>query len=258
MNIYRVDINSDLGEGFGNYSIPGDGEVIKLVTSANIACGCHAGDPVVMEETVRRANEAGISVGAHPGYPDMQGFGRRKMALSPDEVRAYMIYQIGALAAFCRAGGVKLRHVKPHGALYNTAAKDPALAKAVAEAVASVDRDLILMGLAGSEVITAGRNAGLRVAEEVFADRAYEEDGSLRNRSLPDAMVSDSDEAVARTVRMIKEGKIRAVTGKDISIRADSICVHGDGEKALEFVRKIRRGLADEGIEICPLPDFIG
>ena len=257
MSKYKVDINSDLGEGFGNYKIPGDSEVIKLVSSSNIACGCHAGDPIVMNETVRRASEAGVNIGAHPGYPDMQGFGRRNMGLSPAEVRDYIIYQVGALKTFCEINGVRLQHVKPHGALYNTAAKDAALAKAIAEAVRDVNSDLILMGLAGSELVKAGREAGLKVAEEVFADRAYEADGSLRNRSFPDAVITDSDEAVARVVRMIKEGKIRTVTGEDIPIKADSICVHGDGAKALEFVKKIRQRLSDEEIEISPLADFI-
>ena len=256
-NVFQVDLNSDLGESFGNYKIAGDADIIRLVSSANVACGCHAGDPVVMDATILRAKEAGIRVGAHPGYPDMQGFGRRNMALSPEEARAYVIYQIGALQAFCRRHDVKLQHVKPHGALYNAAAKDPALAKAIAEGICSVDPDLILMGLAGGELIKAGREAGLRVAEEVFADRAYEEDGTLRARTYPDALIRDEEEAVSRVIRMIQYGEIEAVNGKIIPIRADSICVHGDGEKALKFVEKIRARLIEEEIKISPLQDFI-
>lgn len=254
---YLVDLNSDLGESFGNYRIPDDHEIIGYVTSVNAACGCHAGDPIVMNDTVIRAAQAGVQLGAHPGYPDLQGFGRRKMALSPDEVRAYVIYQLGALRAFCEVNGVKMQHVKPHGALYNTAGKDPETAAAIADAVYSVDKELILMGLAGSEMVKAGRKAGLKVAEEVFADRAYEDDGSLRARSYPDAMITDEDEAVKRVIRMIKEGKVRTVSGGDISIKADSVCVHGDGAKALAFVKKIRAELSGAGIAIAPLKDFI-
>lgn len=256
-NNFRVDLNSDLGESFGNYKISGDAEIIKLVSSANIACGCHAGDPVVMNETVMRVKESSASGGAHPGYPDMQGFGRRSMALTTKEVSAYVTYQVGALMAFFNKHGVKMQHVKPHGALYNTAGKDIEIARAVVEGVRAVDPDLILMGLAGSKLIEAGRDAGMRVAQEVFADRAYEEDGSLRARTFDDAVIHDEDEAVARTVRMIKEGKIRAVSGKDISIQADSVCVHGDGAKALEFVRKIRAEFEKQGIEICPIDKFV-
>ncbi|MDD3367890.1 MAG: LamB/YcsF family protein [Lachnospiraceae bacterium] len=251
--MYRVDLNCDLGESFGHYSIGMDSKVIQIVSSVNIACGAHAGDPLVMERTVKAARLSGVAVGAHPGYPDLQGFGRRNMGLSPKEAAAYVTYQVGALQAFCRQQGITMQHVKPHGALYNTAAKNQDLAYAIAEAVNAIDPTLILMGLAGSESIKAAKAVGLRTAEEVFADRAYEEDGSLRARTKPDAMIEDEEEAVRRVVRMIKEGRVTAVTGKDIPIKADSICVHGDGEKALLFVKKIREALTAENIRIAPL-----
>ncbi len=255
--IIRVDLNSDLGESFGNYRFSDDSGIIQLTSSVNVACGCHAGDPIVMDETVKRVKEAGIQLGAHPGYPDMQGFGRRNMALSAKEVCAYVVYQIGALDAFCKRNGVVMQHVKPHGALYNTAAKDPVIAEAIVEAVKCYNPELILMGLAGGELVKAGKSAGLRVAEEVFADRAYEEDGTLRARTKPDSMITDENESVERIIRMVKSGEVEAITGKIIPIRADSICVHGDGAKALKFVEKIRSRLIEEKIQISPLKDFI-
>lgn len=255
--MYKVDLNSDLGESYGAYRIGCDDQVIPLISSANVACGFHAADPVVMAKTIRMAADAGIEVGAHPGYPDLMGFGRRNMIISPEEAKAYALYQIGALDAFCKSNGLKMQHVKPHGAFYNMAGKDYNLAKAICEAVAEYDRDLIVLALSGGELVKAARNMGLRVASEVFADRAYEEDGSLVNRKKPGAMITDEDLAVKRVVRMIKEHKVTAITGKDIDITADSICVHGDGEKALEFVRKIRDTLASEGIEIVPLNQIV-
>ena len=255
--MYRVDLNSDLGESFGRYTLGMDDRVIPLITSANVACGYHASDPVVMEKTIRMAKEAGIHVGAHPGFPDLMGFGRRNMAVSPEEAKAYTTYQLGALDAFCRAKGVKMQHVKPHGALYNMAAKDYALSKAICEAVAEFDKDLIVLALSGGELARAALDMGLRTALEVFADRAYEEDGSLVNRRKEGAMITDEEEAISRVVRMIKENKVRAITGKDIPIRADSVCVHGDGAKALAFVERIRETLTKEGIEICPLDEIV-
>ena len=255
--MYKVDLNSDLGESFGAYKMGCDELVIPLVTSANVACGYHASDPVVMSKTIAMAKEAGIQVGAHPGFPDLMGFGRRQMAVSPDEAYAYTLYQLGALDAFCRANGVKLQHVKPHGAMYNQAGKDYALAKAICEAIAAYDKELIVLALSGGELVRAAKDTGLRVAKEVFADRAYEEDGSLVNRKKPGAMITDEDEAVARVVRMVKEQKVTAITGKDIDIQADSICVHGDGPKALAFVEKIRTALKAEGVEIAPLKDIV-
>lgn len=253
--MYKVDLNSDLGESFGRYTIGSDDRIIPLITSANIACGFHASDPVVMMKTVNMVKKAGTGAGAHPGYPDLMGFGRRNMNVSHEEAKAYTLYQISALGGMCKAAGVKLSHVKPHGAMYNMAGKDYELSKAICEAIKEYDPSLIVMGLAGSQMVKAARDMGLKTAEEVFADRAYEEDGSLVARSKPGAMIEDEDEAIARVVRMIKEGKVQAITGKDIDIKADSVCVHGDGEKALLFVEKIRKALTDEGIEICPLEE---
>lgn len=253
--MYKVDLNSDLGESFGRYTIGSDDRIIPLITSANIACGFHASDPVVMMKTVNMVKEAGTGAGAHPGYPDLMGFGRRNMNVSHEEAKAYTLYQISALGGMCKAVGVKLSHVKPHGAMYNMAGKDYGLSKAICEAIKEYDPSLIVMGLAGSQMVKAARDMGLKTAEEVFADRAYEEDGSLVARSKPGAMIEDEDEAIARVIRMVKEGKVQAITGKDIDIKADSVCVHGDGEKALLFVEKIRKALTDEGIEICPLEE---
>jgi len=236
--MYQVDLNSDLGESFGRYTIGNDEKIIPLITSANVACGYHASDPVVMTQTIQRAKEAGM------------GFGRRSMVISNEEAKAYTLYQISALGGMCKAAGVKLQHVKPHGALYNMAAKDYDLSKAICEAIYEYDKDLIVMGLSGSEMIKAAHDCGLKAASEVFADRAYEEDGTLVNRRKPGAMIEDEDEAIKRVIRMVKEGKVTSITGKDIDIKADSICVHGDGEKALLFVEKIRKALAEEEIEI--------
>ena len=248
--MYLVDLNSDLGESFGRYTIGNDEKIIPLITSANVACGYHASDPVVMTQTIQRAKEAGIGIGAHPGLPDLMGFGRRSMAISNEEAKAYTLYQISALGGMCKAARVKLEHVKLHGALYNMAAKDYELSKAICEAIYEYDKDLIVMGLSGSEMIKAANDCGLKAASEVFADRAYEEDGTLVNRRKAGAMIEDEDEAIKRVVRMVKEGKVTSITGKDMEMKAVSICVHGDGEKALLFVEKIRKALAEEEIEI--------
>ena len=249
----KVDLNSDLGESFGAYKIGMDADILQYVSSANVACGFHAGDPIVMEETVRLAKKASAAVGAHPGYPDLQGFGRRNMICTPKEVKAYVKYQLGALLAFTRSAGIPLQHCKPHGALYNMAAKDKALAAAIAEAVADVDAGIILLGLAGSAMTEAGKEAGLRVAGEVFADRAYQADGSLVPRSMPGAVIHDTEEALSRTVRMVKEGIVTAVTGETVPLTADSICVHGDNPSALAFVKAIRERLETEGVSVVPL-----
>ena len=255
--MYRVDLNSDLGESFGAYTLGLDREVLRQVSSANVACGFHAGDPVVMGRTVALVKAAGVDLGAHPGFPDLMGFGRRAMNASPAEVGAYVTYQLGALAAFARAADVPLRHVKPHGALYNLAAKDEALAAVIARAVAAVDPELILLGLAGSKLLSAGRAAGLRVASEVFADRTYQADGSLTPRSQPGAMLRDPDLAIARTVDMVTQGTVKAVTGETVAIRADSICVHGDNPEAVAFVERIRAALEAQGVEIAPLREVV-
>ena len=249
----RVDLNSDLGESYGRYTIGCDERIIPLISSANVACGFHASDPVVMMETIKHMKAAGGAIGAHPGFPDLMGFGRRDMSLSYEEAKAYTLYQISAIAGMCKAQGMKLQHVKPHGAMYNMAGKDIELARAICEAIKEFDDEIIVLGLSGSKMIEAARDAGLKVAREVFADRGYEEDGSLVNRSKEGAFIHDEFEAIERVVRMIKEGKVKAVTGKDIDIQADSVCVHGDGEKALRFVRTIRIALIAEGIEVKAL-----
>ncbi len=251
--MFRVDLNCDLGESFGAYEIGMDGQVIPHITSANVACGYHASDPVVMEKTVALCKAHGVSMGAHPGFPDLMGFGRREMKITPAEAKAYVLYQLGALDAFCRAAGMKMNHVKPHGALYNMAGKDKALAGAICQAIGAYDRTLVLLALAGSEMVRAGLEAGLSVAQEVFADRGYEEDGSLVNRSKPGAMIHDEREAISRVVRMVTEGKVKAVTGKDIPVRADSVCIHGDGPNALAFAQRIREALTGAGVQLLPL-----
>ena len=247
----KIDLNCDLGESFGTYAIGMDEDVIRYISSANVACGFHASDPSVMQSTVRLAKKAGVSVGAHPGLPDLQGFGRRNMDINPEDAKAMTLYQIGALAAFCKAEGVRLCHVKPHGALYNMAGKDYKLARAICEAVRDFDPSLILLGLSGSQMLKAAEELGLSSAREVFADRAYEEDGSLVSRSKPGSMIED--EAINRVLRMVTEGRVRAISGKDIPIQADSVCVHGDGPKALAFVMKIRAALEKTGIEVASL-----
>jgi len=251
--MYSVDLNSDLGESFGAYKIGKDEDIIPLISSANVACGAHAGDPDVMAKTAELCKKSGVSMGAHPGFFDLMGFGRRNMSVSPAEAKNLIIYQVGALDAFAKSVGIKLNHVKPHGALYNMAAKDKKLALAIAEGIYSYNPELILLGLSGSEMLSAAREIGLPYAAEVFADRAYEDDGTLVARSKPGAMIADENEAVARVIRMIKEHKVTSISGKEIEICPASVCVHGDSEKALLFVKKIREAFCAEGIEIKPL-----
>lgn len=246
--MYKIDLNCDLGESFGTYKLGMDDQVIPYISSANIACGFHASDPLVMSDTVKLAARFHTAVGAHPGYPDLVGFGRRNMNASPKEVKAMIQYQIGALESFCRANGISMHHVKPHGAMYNMAGKDEALAQAVAEAVYEVNPDLILLALSGSKMIDAARKLGLRAASEVFADRAYEDDGSLVPRSKEGSMIADENLAIERVIRMVKEQKVTSIHGKDIPIQADSVCVHGDGPKALTFVKKLREAFDKEHI----------
>lgn len=255
--MFKVDLNSDLGESFGAYTIGLDNEVIAHVSSANVACGFHAGDPLVMEKTVAAAKAAGVAVGAHPGYPDLMGFGRRNMVCAPKEVKAYVKYQLGALMAFTKSNGVPLQHCKPHGALYNMAGKDLDLALAIAEAIAEVDDKIILLALANSKMVEAGKQVGLRVASEVFADRAYQADGSLVPRKLPGAVIHETDVAIARTVRMVKEGKVTAITGEEVPLEVHSICVHGDNPSAVAFVKNIRARLEEEGVTIAPIAQIV-
>ena len=255
--MYCVDLNCDLGESFGAYKIGKDEDIIPLISSANVACGAHAGDPDVMAKTADICKSSSVYMGAHPGFFDLMGFGRRSMAVSPEEAKNLIIYQVGALDAFAKSRGISLQHVKPHGALYNMAAKDKNLARAIAEGIYSYNPDLILLGLSGSEMINAAREIGLPYAAEVFADRAYEDDGTLVARSKPGAMIKDENEAVRRVIRMIKEHKVTSISGKEIEISPASVCVHGDSEKALLFVRKIRDALFSEKIEIKPLSEIV-
>lgn len=251
--VNRVDLNCDLGESFGRYTLGLDEQVIPLVSSVNVACSMHAGDPVVMRNTVKLAAAAGVSIGAHPGYPDLQGFGRRDMNLTPEEVYAFVLYQISALAGMCQAHGTHIAHAKPHGQLYNRAAVDEPTAHAIAEAVYDFDQNLVLVGLAGSKLIEAGNALGLRTAQEFFTDRNYTDEGTLVSRKLPNALINDEDFAVARVVRAVQQGTIESVTGTTIAIQADTICVHGDNAHALGFVSRIREALTAAGIEIKPV-----
>ncbi|MFA9396797.1 MAG: 5-oxoprolinase subunit PxpA [Clostridiaceae bacterium] len=251
--MYKVDLNCDLGESFGNYKIGLDEKVIPYISSANIACGFHASDPVVMNKTVELSKKYNVSVGAHPGLADLVGFGRRAMNISYTEAKFIVQYQIGALNSFCIAHGIKMNHVKPHGALYNMAAKDLNLALAICEGIYEVNPNLILLALSGSKMIDAAKDTGLKVASEVFADRGYNDDGSLVERTKAGAIINDEEMAIKRVIRMIKENKVETINGIDIPIIADSICVHGDGEKALQFVEKISRVLKKESIEITSL-----
>ena len=255
--MYRVDLNSDLGESYGDYKLGMDEEVLKYITSANVACGWHAGDAMVMDKTLALAKKFDTAIGVHPGFPDLMGFGRREMKISYDETKNYIKYQLGALWAFARAHGLSLQHLKPHGAFYNMAAKDAGMAKAIAQAVYEVDKDIILVGLANSQLIKMGEEVGLRVANEVFADRAYNSDGSLVSRNIEGSVIHDKDLAIKRVLRMVKEGLVTSATGEDIRIKADTICIHGDNPKALVFVQEIKKALEDEGISLEPMGNFI-
>lgn len=246
-----IDLNSDLGESYGRYSIGNDAEIIPLISSANVACGFHAGDPDVLVETIKTIKESGgTGLGAHPSYPDRQGFGRRYMNLTAAEVRALVLYQIAAVDGLGKMHGLQLNHVKPHGALYNATFDNYDLALTLAHTVYEYNPDLKLMGLSGHNLVKAGQEVGLQVVNEVFADRAYEKDGTLVSRRKEGAMITDTDLALQRVIRMVTESKVETTDGEDIDIQADSICVHGDGAKALEFVQSIRKGLMQEGIEI--------
>ncbi|MDY1036378.1 5-oxoprolinase subunit PxpA [Lelliottia sp. CFBP8978] len=230
-----VDLNADLGEGCGS-----DAELLTLISSANIACGFHAGDAQTMRECVREALKNGVAIGAHPGFADRENFGRTAMNVSAETIYAQMLYQIGALHAITRAEGGQLRHVKPHGALYNQAAKDPALAEAIARAVHDVDPGLILVGLAGSALIHAGQRAGLITREEVFADRGYQADGRLVPRTEPGALIADEEHALAQTLEMVLRGRVKSLSGEWATVQAQTVCLHGDGEHALAFARRLR------------------
>ncbi len=245
-----IDLNADVGESFGAYRLGNDGALLRCVTSANIACGFHAGDPVVMRETVRSAKAAGAAVGAHPGYPDLAGFGRRQMTMSAEEIGAAVIYQIGALEAFARSAGLRLAHVKLHGALYNAAAAVGELARGICEAISRVWSGLPFFGLSGSPMLYAAEAAGLRTVSEVFADRSYNDDGTLAPRTMPGAVLHDPEEAARRVVTMVKEGYAVSVNGKRIPVNAQSVCVHGDTAEALSMAAAVRTALERENIRV--------
>ncbi|MBF6987770.1 MULTISPECIES: 5-oxoprolinase subunit PxpA [Cupriavidus] len=241
----QIDLNADLGEGCGN-----DEALLALISSANIACGWHAGDAATMVQTVKWALEHGVAIGAHPSYPDRENFGRTEMQRDPEHVYADMLYQIGALEAIVRAQGGELHHVKPHGALYNQAVRDPVLARAIVRAVRDFDADLVFFGLAGSHMIDIAREAGLRVKQEVFADRGYNPDGTLVRRGTPGALHEDEEVALNQTLTMVREKRVRAIDGTWVPIQAETVCLHGDGAHALAFARRIRERLTAEGIAI--------
>ena len=260
MPLNKIDLNSDVGESFGNYKLGLDEELIPLISSANIACGFHAGDPTVMRDTIDIAKKNGVAIGAHPGFPDLIGFGRRNLDASQTEIRDYVTYQIGALQAFAAAAGMTLQHVKPHGALYNMAVKDTAIWDAVAEAIAAVDARLILYVLAGMDcenLKAIGDKHGLRIAFEFFGDRAYNPDGSLVSRKEPGAVIHDGDIVAEKIVKMVKEGRVVCIDGTEIDMTADTICVHGDNPAALSLVQKIRTTLQASGVEIAAPKTFL-
>jgi UPF0271 protein len=244
-----VDLNCDLGESYGRYALGEDAAMMPLITSANVACGFHAGDATVMARTVALAKTHGVALGAHPGYPDLQGFGRRQMQIDPQEVAWIVLYQIGALAAFATQAGVALNHIKPHGALYNQAARDPDLAGAIAKAVLDFDPALILVGLAGSELVRMGNTAGLRTANEGFPDRMYLPDGQLMSRDQEGAVITEPEEVARNAVRLVREG----ITIDGALYKVDTLCLHGDNPEAVENARAVRRKLEAEGIIIQPL-----
>ncbi len=253
MTTTSIDLNCDMGESFGHYSLGNDTAMLDIVTSANIACGLHAGDPLVMRHTVEMAIARGVAVGAHPGYPDLQGFGRRPLSMGAEELEATILYQLGALAGFVAAAGAHLIHVKPHGALYNTAARDPKVAGTIARAVTSFDPQLIVVALPGSALAEAAGSIGLSVATEGFADRAYQEDGTLVPRSRPGAVIHDPAQAAARAVRMVTEGTVEAITGETIEVEIDTLCIHGDTPNAPAIAQSLRRALEAAGVSIARL-----
>jgi len=254
----KINLNADMGEGFGAYAIGDDAGLLGVIGAANIACGFHAGDPLVMRRAVAAARDAGVEVGAHPGFPDLQGFGRRAMALRADEVEALTVYQVGAMLGVAAAAGVRVVHVKPHGALNNMAATDAALADAIARAVAAVDRSLILLAVATSELVAAGERAGLPVACEIFADRTYTETGALTPRSEPHALLHEGGEAVAQILRFIEAGGVVTPSGRVLATPLHSVCVHGDGPTALALAREVKQGLQAAGVEVAPLSAVAG
>ncbi|HEX8735199.1 MAG TPA: 5-oxoprolinase subunit PxpA [Pyrinomonadaceae bacterium] len=246
----KIDLNCDMGESFGAWRMGCDAELMNYVSSVNIACGFHAGDASVIRKTVEAASEKNVAIGAHPSFPDLQGFGRREMKMSAREIYDVVLYQVSAVKGICEARGARLHHVKPHGALYNQAAKDAEMARAVAEAVKASGAELIFYGLSGSFLISEAEKIGLKTASEVFADRTYQPDGSLTPRSQPDALIHDAEKSVAQVLQMIRAQTVTAANGEIVSIKAETVCIHGDGANALEFARTIKAKLAENGVKI--------
>lgn len=247
---FSIDLNCDMGESFGAWKMGQDEDILPYVTSANIACGFHAGDPGVMRKTVAAAIQHGVALGAHPGLPDLAGFGRRNMDISPDNAYDMVVVQVGALAGVAASQGGRLHHVKAHGALYNMAAKNPELARAIAQAVYDVDRSLIFYALASSVQADVAKQIGLSVAEEVFADRSYQSDGSLTPRKQANAMIVDPDQSIQQVLRMIIDGKVATLQGEDVAVKADTLCIHGDQPGAVVFAQSIRQALQEKGIAV--------
>ncbi len=255
--VLYVDLNSDSGESFGRWKLGNEEELFKYITSANIACGFHAGEPIVMRRTVRLAKELSVAVGAHPGFPDLMGFGRRAMEVKKEELENYVLYQIGALEGIARAEGVELQHVKPHGALYNMAWDRQDYAEAIVNAIKLFSPRLILVAPYGSAMHRVAEEMGIPIAFEGFADRNYRENGRLVPRSHPQALVLSIDEAVERAVRMVSEGKVKTVEGKDIDIIVNTVCIHGDSPHAVELAQKLRKRFEEAGIKVAPLREFV-
>jgi 5-oxoprolinase (ATP-hydrolysing) subunit A len=246
----EIDLNSDVGESFGAWSMGADDAVLAHVTSANIACGLHAGDPATIARTVAICKRFNVAVGAHPGFPDLAGFGRRAMALAPDEVFGTVLYQVGAVQAFARAAGLPLHHVKAHGALYNMAARDAAMAEAICRAVRAIDPKLPVYGLAGSAFVAAAATVGVPLVQEVFADRTYQDDGSLTPRTRPDAMITDAQRAIDQVIGMVTRGEVVSVSGKRVKVVAQTLCIHGDQPGAADFAQRIRAKLQAQGVQV--------
>jgi len=249
----RIDINCDMGESFGVYKLGRDKEVMDYISSANIACGWHAGDPLVMEETVRLAKEKGVAVGAHPGYPDLLGFGRRRMDLTPSEIEAYILYQMGALSAFAKAHGLQLQHVKAHGALGNVAFVDLETSKTIARAAARFSKEIIFVALAGSVMVQAAKEVGVRFVEEVYADRVYNPDGTLQSRKIPGSVIHDPEKAAKQALTIIQQGYVLAHDGTKVKVKPDTLCIHGDTPGAIAILQKIREELKKASIAVKPM-----
>ena len=251
----ETNLNCDLGETSINHSAENDHDLMKLINTANIACGFHAGDPMWMHKTVQLAEKHGVGIGAHPSYPDLRGFGRRNMSIDPQEIKNDVIYQIGALTAF--TADKKLQHVKPHGAMYNNAVNDENIAKAICDAIIEVDSDLILLALTGSRWVSIAKDMGLKVAQEVFADRAINADGSLVSRAIEGAVIHDPDVIAERTLKMVTEGYITSISGEYVPVDADSVCMHGDNPVAVGIAKQVKSALESAGVEITPLSELI-